>query len=132
MSVINDVLIAVIGMTDNLNLYAPIIIGSLPTDNGLCMAIAAGGANSTFLDKGMQYVIDVVFNGKHENQQTISDTLNNVHQALTQTKNYPQTSTYQITNIETSSTPTYLDREANKQWLYGSSLRIKFYYRKDD
>ena len=112
-------------------LYAPILIGALPADNGICCTIAGGWPEATFIDKGMSYELSLVLNGKHANQQTVADTLNDIHQALTQTKTYPQTDAYQITNIETTASPSYIEREENKQYLYGSSLKVRFYYRKD-
>ena len=132
MSVINDVLLSVIDLAeDNLTLYSPIKIGALPADNSLSIQITTGAADGTFMTKGMAYEITCVLNGKHESQKTVSDTLNDIHQYLTQLKAYPRTeNTYQITNIETVSTPSYIDREANKQYLYGSSIRIKFFYMK--
>lgn len=161
MSVINDVLLAVIDMAESIydepeqtgeatqestegeddtepsegdtepGLYAPILIGALPADNGICCTIAGGWPEATFIDKGMSYELSLVLNGKHESQQVVSDTLNDIHQALTQTKTYPQTDAYQITNIETTASPSYIEREENKQYLYGSSLKVRFYYRKD-
>lgn len=112
-------------------LYAPILIGALPADNGICCTITGGWPEATFIDKGMSYELSLVLNGKHESQQVVSDTLNDIHQALTQTKTYPQTDAYQITNIETTASPSYIEREENKQYLYGSSLKVRFYYRKD-
>ena len=128
MSVINDVLIAVIGMALDTNPYAAITIGALPADNGISAAIAVGAPDSTFLTKGMAYQFTMVLNGKHTSQQVVSDTLNDIHQALTQTMTYPRGDTFQITNIDTITTPEYLNREENKQYLYGSSLRVKFFY----
>ncbi len=153
MSVINDVLLAVIDMAESIydepeqtgeatqestdtepeesGLYAPILIGALPADNGICCTIAGGWPEATFIDKGMSYELSLVLNGKHQSQQVVSDTLNDIHQALTQTKTYPQTDAYQITNIETTASPSYIEREENKQYLYGSSLKVRFYFRKD-
>lgn len=130
MSVVNDVLTAVVNMINDLQPYSPVIIGSMPPDNGLSIAIASGAPDATFLTKSTAYSISVVFNGKHSNQQIVSDFLNNAHQALTQATAYPATDTYQITNIETIGAPNYIGREQNNQWLYGSSLAIKFYYLK--
>lgn len=130
MSVINSVLLAVIDLVNLEKPYASVVIGALPADNGLSMTIGAGAPATTFMTKGMAYEIDLVFNGKHSNAQTVSDTLNDLHQVLTQAKSYPSTDEYQITNIETSATPSYLSREENNQILYGSALRVKFFYKK--
>lgn len=130
MSVINDVLIAVIGIMPTE--YAPVRIGAMPADNGIACAIANGAPETTFLTKGMAYQFNLVLNGKHSSQQTVSDALNDIHQALTQTKEYPHTDTYQITDIDTISSPSYLGREENKQYLYGSSLNVRFFFFKKE
>lgn len=128
-SIFNTILLSVIQMASTIDLYSPIVIGALPADNGISCAISTGSPVSVFQDKSMTYQIDVVLNGKHSDQQTVSDTLNNIHIALTQTKNYPNAADFQITDISTVSLPSYLDREENKQYLYGSSLTVKFYLR---
>lgn len=130
MSVINDVLLAVIGLAQATNPYATITIGAMPADNGIACQIATGAPESTFMTKGFPYQFTMVLNGKHSNQQTVSDALNDIHQSLTQRKEYPATNTYQITDISTISTPSYIGREENKQYLYGSSLSVKFFYKK--
>ena len=132
MTVQNEILDAVIDMAQATNPYADITIGALPVKNGISMAYATGAPESTFWTKGMPYQMSVVLNGKHSNAQTVSDALNAIHLALTQTKTYPQTSKYQITNISTISTPSYLGREEENQILYGSSLRVSvFIYDKE-
>ena len=127
MSVLNDILLAVIGLAQATEPYAAIVVGALPADNGITMTYGAGGVDTTFMTKGICYDLDIALNGKHSNAQTVSDALNNIHQALTQATSYPRTENYQITDISTISTPSYLDREQNSQILYGSSLRVKAY-----
>lgn len=130
MSVINDVLLAVIDMAQNIQPYYNIKIGAMPADNSISCAIATGAPDATFNDKGFSYEFSLVLNGKNYDQQKVSDELNDIHQILTQAKIYPATDTFQITNIETTSSPSYIGREENKQYLYGSSLRVRFYYKK--
>ena len=130
MSVINEVLLSVVDMAQEADVFSPITVGPMPADNSISIAIASGGPDATFIDKGMAYTLDLVMNGKHQSQQIVSDALHDIHQMLTQTKTYPETTTWQITNIETLTTPTYIGREENKQYLYGSSLLVRFYYKK--
>ena len=130
-SIIGNVIESVLSMTSRLSLYAGVKNGPLPPDNGLSLTVSGGGPASTFLTKGMDYELDLVLNGKHADQMTVFDTLNNIHQALTQTKTYPVTNEFQITNIETTTSPSYLGQEENKQYLYGSSLRVRFFYFKE-
>ena len=156
MSVINDVLQAVVNLCnaqdpynrealyaqgfkmfdkDKNPIYVPadgvtVKIGSMPADNGISVFVGTGYANETYMDKGMAYELHIVLNGKHAQQQIVSDTLNDLHVYLTQLKEYPANDYYQITDIETISAPSFIGREENKQYLYGSSLRVKFYLRK--
>lgn len=132
MSVISDVLEAVIDLAEAENPYAPIRIGALPADNGLCMAVSSGAPDSTFMTKSFAYALDIVFNGKHTDAQTVANTLCDIHEALTQRKQYPVTDAYQITDIVTVSAPNMIEREANSQILYGSFLRVKFFYKKGE
>lgn len=131
MSVFSEVLAAVVGLAQATNPYATITIGALPADNGICMSYASGAPDSTFLDKGMAYQRSLVLNAKNTSQQVAQETLDAIHAALTQATSYPMAGSWQITNIETIAAPSYLSREQNSQWLYGSSLRVKFYYRKE-
>lgn len=129
MNAFDEILAAVIAMAQGTNPYAVITAGALPADNGICMTWASGAPAFTFLDKGMAYQRTIVCNGKHTSQQAVSEALSAIHLALTKTKTYPNAPQWQITDIATVSAPAYLSREQNSQWLYGSSLRVKFYLR---
>lgn len=129
MSAFTEILTAVIAMVQATNPYATITAGALPADNGICMTYATGAPATTFLDKGMAYQKTLVCNAKNISQQAAQEALDAIHVALTQTKTYPSGESWQITDIETVAAPSYLDREQNSQWLYGSSLRIKFFLR---
>ena len=118
MSVYDEVLLSVIAMAEEATLYASIIIGPMPPDNGLCMAWGSGAPNEIYLD-----------NGKHTDQQTVSNQLGAIHKNLSRRKWYPQNENFQILDISTSTAPQYVGREENDQWLYGSALRVKFYDR---
>lgn len=129
MSVFNDVLLNVINLAEQTKPYAHIVIGALPAENGLSIAWANGAPETTFLNKSSVIDMSAVLNGKHSNQQMVSDALGAIHKALTRHMDYPETEEYQILNIKTIGAPCYLGRENNGQWLYGSSLQIKFYWR---
>lgn len=124
MSIQNDIFEAVIGLAESASGKA-IIVGALPAKNGLAMQVSTGAPAETYMDKGMAYQFTLVLNGKNASQKAVSDTLNNIHLALTKATSYPTTDTYQITDIETVATPSYIGREDDKQYLYGSSLRVK-------
>lgn len=128
MSVLTDVLNAVIDLAQATNPYAVIQVGAMPVDNGISMTYGAGSPDATFMDKGAEYSMHLVCNGKHTDQQAVLDALANIHQTLTQATSYPSGAGWQITNIITTAAPTYLDRQVNDWWLYGSSLKVTFYY----
>lgn len=124
---INDIIDAVIDKAETLDLYADIVRGPLPPDNGISVYPATGTPQTTFINKRHVYNIGLTLNGKHASQQTVSSTLNGIHTALTTTKNLPATDYWQICDIATIALPTYLDREENNQYLYGSSLMVRAY-----
>lgn len=130
MSVYDDVLAAVTRLANKTRPYAKVTIGPLPPDNGISISWSAGSLN-TFLSKRAEVSMSAVLNSKHKDQQKAADALGKIHTALNMTKVYPQADNFQITNIETIGAPSYLGREQNNQWLYGSSLRVKFFLKGD-
>ena len=130
MSVYDDVLEAVVEMANQTNPYATVTIGPLPPNNGISISWSAGNLN-TFLNKKAAVSMSAVLNAKHRDQQKAADALGRIHTALNMTKAYPSAGNYQITNIETIGAPSYLGREQNQQWLYGSSLEVKFFLKGD-
>lgn len=112
--------------------YAPVIFGSDPPENGICMIQSTGAPTDTHLDKGMVYRLPVVLNGKNRNQQTLLSDLTRIHAELTTRTNYSDMSTAecQVTDIATTASPSIIGREQNNQWICGSSLDIYFYWRK--
>lgn len=120
----NDVLQAVIDMAQAAA-GIPVVLGSMPPDDGIAMT---GNAASfpIFLDIGSNEEMSVVCNGKNTQQQAVISQLEAIHAALTRRKDFPSSDTWQIYAIETTASPRLIGREQNSQWLYGSSLRVKF------
>lgn len=104
-----------------------IVFGALPPDDGISMAIATGASEETFLNKGQNYQMSVVINAKSADQLNALEWLSAIHETLTLTEEYPSGENWQICNIETTGVPMYLGREENRQYEYGSSVRIDFY-----
>lgn len=102
-----------------------IVTGSLPPNNGIAMT---GNASSypIFLDIGSNEMMTVVCNGKNTEQQTVISQLDAIHADLTRRKRFPSSDTWQIYAIETMASPRLIGQEQNSQWLYGSSLQVKF------
>ena len=125
----DQVVQAVIAMAMQTKPYSPITLGALPTENGICMSVSAGAPSEIFYNRADNYYITVVLNGKNADQKAVFDALCAIHKRLTRAHVYPSSEEWQIYSINTISMPTYLGRQDDGQWLYGSSLRIKFYWR---
>jgi len=121
---LNDIL----GLLGNVDLYSKVMIGSMPADNGIAMYLSPGAPDIIDLKKNTINEISLVVNAKHENQLICLQALSDIHYYLTVSQNYPGN----ILDIETSTSPNYLDREENGQWLYGSILNVKFTIRSDN
>ena len=120
----DEVLQAVIDMAV-LATGVPVVVGSMPPDNGIAMS----GSSSSYpimLDIGSNETMNVVCNGKNVSQQAIINQLDLIHRFLTRRKDFPTGNGWQIYAIETVSSPRLLGREQNSQWLYGSSMAVKF------
>ena len=98
--------------------------GSLPPDNGLAMTGNASEA-AVFLDIGSDESMSILCNGKHREQQTVTQQLDEIHRYLTRRKTFPQGNNWQIYAIETVASPRLINHEPNGQWVYGSSLLVK-------
>lgn len=112
--------------------FASIVYGSDPPINGICMIPTSTGPISTHLNKGMVYDLPVVLNGKNADQQLLLDDLTMIHEKLTRRTSYADISTVecQVIDISTTALPSIIGREQDKQWICGSSLNVKFYWRK--
>lgn len=107
-----------------------IVVGALPPLDGISMALSTGATNETMLDKGQLQQVSIVINAKSSDQQNALEWLALIHEALTLTESYPSGTNWQIINIESSELPTYIDREQNNQYLYGSAVRVYYYIKK--
>ncbi len=120
----DEVLQAVINMAETAAGIS-IVTGSIPPDNGVAMS-GSGGSFPVFLDIGSNERMNVLCNGKNTDQASVIGTLDAIHAALTRRKDFPCGEKWQIYAIETTASPRLIGREANSQWLYGSSLTVKF------
>jgi len=120
----NEVLQAVIDMAQDAA-GVSIVTGSMPPDNGIAMT-GSTGSFPVFLDMGSNESMNIVCNGKNVNQLAVIQQLDAIHAALTRRKDFPSGQAWQIYAIETTASPRLIGREQNSQWLYGSSLAVKF------
>ena len=107
----------------------PVVIGSMPPLDGYAVSFAGGAPMEIYRNLMTNEDLPVVFNGKGEDQQAVADAMDRVHLALTIAKALPFSARWQIYAIETTSAPQLIGREENRNWLYGSSFRVKFYQR---
>ena len=132
MSFYFDLLDNIAELAESTHPYAQIVYGSDPPMNGICMIPSPTGPIDTHLNKGMIYELPIVLNGKNADQQTLVNDLTAIHTALTRRTDYSSISTTQcqVVDISTTALPSIIGREQNNQWVCGSSLNVKFYWRK--
>ena len=128
MSIYNDVLMAVIDLMNETKPYSGIVVGSDVPANGICV-LPTPATPRTFLDKNTDMEWTIALNGKNADQLTVFEALSKIHTSLTRRKDYPSDTNYQIYDISTVAGPRLIGRQENDQWIYGSSLRIRFYMR---
>lgn len=116
----------------NLKLYGGVKVGSLPQRSGIAMYIGSGSPQSKYMDKATLNTIYATANAKHKDQRQAAAALEKIHSHLNGLSVYPSGEHdgkyWQITDICTSSAPSFIGQESDGQYLYGSILQIKFYF----
>lgn len=133
MSVINEVIEAVIGLMNALEPFATVTRGALPTGPGIVCEAGPSAPEAVFLDKNSYIPQDITINAKHQDLQVLSAALGDIHSALTRAKNYPSDpgGRWEIVDIVNYALPEIIGREANNDWLMASSLIVKIYWKGD-
>ena len=131
MSAINGVMEAVIQMINDLHPFAAVTRGALPTGYGLTCEVGPTTPLAVHMDKNSVIPLDVTLNGKHPDLRVLSDTMNDIHSALTRARSYPSGEGWQIVDIRNDTLPQIIGREGNNEWLMASSLSVTFYWRGD-
>ena len=127
MNVIDAAIAAVIGMMNDLHPFATVTRGALPTGNGIICEKTTDSPDEVYLDKGARIPISLTLNAKHENLQTVSDTLNRIHDELTKKRDpagYPSGDGWKVIDIWTETYPNIIDRENNNAWVMASALIV--------
>lgn len=131
MSVLNNAVEAVMDMIDAMGNFAQITRGALGIGNSLSCEIAPSMVDTVFMDKNTYIPLTLALNGKHDNLQTLSDTLTNIMDTLTRKKSYTEGNGFQIVDITNGNLPRVIGREDNNRWLMACDLIVKI-YRKDE
>lgn len=130
-SILNLAVESVMDEIDKLDNFATITRGALGTGNSLCCEIAPSNYAEVYLDKNAFISLTLAINGKHSDLQTLSDTLNNIMDALTRRTSYPDGNGWEIVDITNGIMPRVIGREENNFFLMACDLVIKI-YRKDE
>lgn len=130
-SVINRAVESVMDMIDALNPFASITRGALGIGNSLACEIAPSVPQEVYLDKNSYIPLTLALNGKHDDLQVLSDTLNNILDSLSRMTEYTSGEGWQIVDITSGNLPRVIGREDNSSWLMACDLVVKI-YRKDD
>lgn len=129
MSAINETLEAVIGLMNATSPFSTVTRGALPTGVGLSCEIGPSSPSELYLDKNTTVPLDVTLNGKHADLELLSDTMNNIHYALTHIRTYPSGAGWQIIDIQNMNLPQIIGREQNNEWLMASALSVRFFWK---
>lgn len=121
-----EIIIAMQQMIQNI-ISKPVVIGSVPPLEGYAVGMVSGAPIETFRTLSTNESFPVLFNGKSADQNSIAADMEKVHRLLTTSKILPFTGEWQVYAIETTASPSLIGREENRNWVYGSSFRVKYY-----
>ena len=124
-SILNQAIESVMDLIDALSLFAPITRGALSAGDSLSCEIGPTSPETVWLDKNKYIPVDLTINGKHGNLQTLSDSMNLIHENLTMMREYPTGSEWQIVDIATLTEPQVIGREQDNKWMMASALTVK-------
>lgn len=108
------------------DVYDRIVVGAMPENDSLVMAVSAGGEENVGLDLRGDVNLDVVVNAKHNLQTSAWDALNDIHYILSREKHLPTGDGWQVLSVSTSSMPTFIEFDGD-QYLYGSGLEVHIF-----
>lgn len=121
-----EIIIAMQQMIQNI-ISKPVVIGSVPPLEGYAVGMVSGVPIETFRTLSTNESFPVLFNGKSADQNSVAADMEKVHRLLTTSKILPFTGEWQVYAIETTASPSLIGREENRNWVYGSSFRVKYY-----
>lgn len=108
---------------DSQSEYSRVLVGALPPNDSMVMAVSAGAEENTGLDLHGDLNLDVVLNAKHREQDNVMAALFDVHTNVSRIKDLPRGEGWQILSVFTSSAPSFIEYDGD-QWLYGSALEV--------
>ena len=124
-SIINLAVESVMDLIDAMGLYSKITRGALGTGDGLACEVGPTSPETVWMDKNQYIPVDLTINGRHSGLQTLSDTMNRIHEALTTRTEYPYGTNWEIVDITTFTEPQIIGREDSNEWMMASALLVK-------
>ena len=120
------IIIAMQQMIQNI-ISKPVMIRYVLPLEGYAVGMVSGAPIETFRTLSTNESFPVLFNGKSADQNSVAADMEKVHRLLTTSKILPFTGEWQVYAIETTASPSLIGREENRNWVYGSSFRVKYY-----
>ena len=130
-SVLNRAVESVIALVNAMGNFADMTRGALGSGDGLSCEVAPSVVESVFMDKNSYIPLTLAINGKHDDLQTLSDTLSIIMDTLARSKTYPTGNGFEIVDIVYGNQPRIIGREPNNKWLMACDVVVKI-YRKDE
>lgn len=121
---INEAVEDVIAMCNEAQAMTTVRRGALATGPGITCEIGPSVPGTHFLNKDIVVPVDLTFNGKHSNLQTITQAMNSIHHNLTRRTVYPAGVGWEIVDVVEATLPQVIGREPNNEWLLASSLTV--------
>lgn len=109
-------------MIDNI---ATCTVGSIPSNGGFSIYFGSGSPVK-HLDNSLLFNMTLAINGKSTNLQDLLQKYSLILRALNKHKD--EGATWQILDITTSNSPSYVDRDiSTKEWLYNALVNVQVY-----
>ncbi|MCD8356260.1 MAG: minor capsid protein [Clostridia bacterium] len=103
-----------------------LVVGATPPENSVSVAWTGGNETRYMHSTKFKSDMTIVVNAKNESQLAALQILGRIHQALTSVRRFPNNEKYRIFSIMTQNAPAFAGREESGQWVYVSSLLIRF------
>lgn len=104
--------------------FTEITFGAMPEDNALSMYLAPSNYRARTYDRGGIVGVAISLNGKHSDQKILVAAMSEIHKGLSQATEYAEDGAWKILNIESTTPPSYVDTEENRQYMYASTLTV--------
>lgn len=127
MSIIEEIMEAVISMANETKPFAPVHRGALKATPDVCCELDPSVPLMVFMTKSAVVPLAVVFNAKHQSLDAALEVLHAIHRGLAKRKEFPSTERWQIADISAGAAPRKIGREKDNTWLTACELTVTIY-----